>query len=84
MVVPKRHARRSVTRALVRRQIREGVMRRVRDLPAGDLVVRLRSPLDRVAFPSAASEALSVALRGELDALLAEAVRRLAGLSQPK
>lgn len=76
MVVPKRHARRSVTRSLLKRQIRARVRERLADLPAGAWVLRLRAPFDRQQFPSAASAALGVAVRAELESLLAEALRR--------
>jgi ribonuclease P protein component len=74
-VVPKRHARRSVTRTLLKRQIRAAVARQT-DLAAGLWVVRLRAPFAREQFASAASSALSSAARTELDAVLAAAVRR--------
>jgi ribonuclease P protein component len=74
-VVPKRHARRSVTRSLLKRQIRACVASGSAGLLAGLWVVRLRAPFDRVAFPSAASDALRLAARDELQALLARAAR---------
>lgn len=77
-VVPKRHARRAVTRSLLKRQIR-AAMGRLPALPAGLWVVRLRAPFPREQFPSAASEPLRRAARDELDTLLAEAARRAAG-----
>lgn len=76
LVVPKRHARRSVTRTLVKGQIRAGMRRHLDVLTAGDWVVRLRAPIDRKQFPSARSEALAALLHGELDVLLADAARR--------
>jgi len=79
VVVPKRFARRSVTRTLLKRQIRAAVARQdaaETGLPAGLWVVRLRSPFAVKDFPSAASDALRQAARGELDTLLADAVRR--------
>lgn len=72
-VVPKRHARRAVTRNLLKRQIRAAVERHAAGLAPGLWVVRLRAPFDRTAFPSAASEALRHAVRVELDRLLARA-----------
>ena len=78
-VVPKRHAKRSVTRSLLKRQIRAAVGRqaeRSAGLPHGLWVVRLRSPFATKDFPSAASTALLEAARAELDTLLADAVRR--------
>jgi len=79
VVVPKRYAKRAVTRTLLKRQIRAAVQRQAQDakgLPAGLWVVRLRSPFGTKDFPSAASDALRCAARGELDDLLAIAVRR--------
>jgi ribonuclease P protein component len=77
-VVPKRHARRAVTRSLLKRQIR-AAMARQPGLPPGMWVVRLRSPFVREQFESAASEPLRRAARAELDTLLADAARRAAG-----
>jgi len=74
-VVPKRHARRAVTRSLLKRQIRAAVERHALSLPAGLWVVRLRAPFDRTAFASAASTALRAAARNELDLVLARAAR---------
>ena len=81
-VVPKRHARRAVTRTLIKRQIRAALLRRDKPgqlgLRPGLWVVRLRAPFDRAVYPSAASDALRRATGGELDALLGEAQRKLA------
>lgn len=76
-VVPKRHARRSVTRTLLKRQIRAAWQRHDR-LPAGLWVVRLRAPFVRDRFASAASDALADAAREELDAMLTGLLQRLA------
>lgn len=73
MVVPKRHAKRSVTRALLKRQIRAAFAERP-GMPPGLWVVRLRSPFDRQKFPSAASDALRQAARAELAQLLDRAL----------
>ena len=81
-VVPKRHAKRSVTRSLLKRQIRAAVARQS-GLDDGLWVVRLRAPFVREQFPSAASRALSAAARSELDTLLAAAVRRPAAAPAP-
>ena len=69
-VVPKRHARRAVTRTLLKRQIRSVVAAHAASLPEGLWVVRLRAGFDRTAYPSAASNALRVAARAELERLL--------------
>src|SRR5436305_1827347 len=62
-VVPKRHAKRSVTRSLLKRQIRSAVMGSEATLARGLWVVRLRAPFDRKTFASAASDALKQAAR---------------------
>ncbi len=77
MVVPKRHARRAVTRTLLKRQIRSVALDRSLPLATGLWVVRLRAPFDRSVFPSAASEALRRYARAELQHLFARASERL-------
>ncbi|MCU0814080.1 MAG: ribonuclease P protein component [Burkholderiaceae bacterium] len=74
--LPKRFARRSVTRQLLKRQMREAMRRHAADLPPGLWVLRLRAAFDARAFVSAASVALRGAARDELDALLRAAARR--------
>lgn len=74
IVVPKRHAKRSVTRQLLKRQIRAAFAERP-GMPPGMWVVRLRSPFDRQKFPSAASDALRQAARAELAQLLDRALK---------
>lgn len=77
LVLPKKQARRSVTRSLMRHQARASFDRHVnRLLLAGahgseidGWVLRLRAPFDRQQFPSAASVALNAAVRQELDEL---------------
>lgn len=70
VVVPKRHARRAVTRSLLKRQIYSAVERHHDRLGPGLWIVRLRSPFDRARFPSAASAALRHDARAELESLL--------------
>lgn len=79
MVIPKRHARRAVTRTLLKRQIRLLAGHHAAAWPAGLWVVRLRSPWDRQAFPSASSTALASAASAELRALMAPS-----GFDRPK
>ncbi len=82
LVVPKRHARRSVTRSLVKRQIRAAVgqaMAQPQALRPGLWVVRLRSPIDRQRFPSAASGALRQAMHAELARVMGQALKRCHG-----
>ena len=73
-VVPKRHARRAVTRSLLKRQIYAAAERHRDRMAPGLWIVRLRSPFDRAEFKSAASQALLRRARAELDHLLATAV----------
>ena len=77
-VVPKRHARRAVTRSLLKRQIYAAADRHAETLALGLWIVRLRAPFERSAFPSAASSRLRREARTELDALFgaAAAARR--------
>jgi len=65
-VIPKRHARPSVMRSLMKRQIRAVMALHAAQLPAGLWVVRQRSAFDRKRFLSASSEALREAARNEL------------------
>jgi len=73
--VPKRHARKAATRNLLRRQIRAAMDRHHPGLAHGLWLVRLRAPFDIRSYRSAASRALRVAARDELDALLTRAAR---------
>ena len=75
-VVPKRHARRSVTRSLLKRQIRAVVGDHAAALAGGLWVVRLRAPFDRAHFASAASDELKRAARDELEGLIGSAALR--------
>lgn len=78
MVVPKRHAKRAVTRTLIKRQIK-AVMARQDQIPAGLWVVRLRAPFDRTVYPSAVSKALTEAARTELTHVLTAATKLCMG-----
>ena len=71
-LIPKRWAKRAVTRNTIRRQI-YAVASEFASLPEAAHVVRLRSGVDRQAFPSASSLALKQALRAELKALFSGA-----------
>ena len=76
VVVPKRHARRSVTRMLIKRQIRRALLAHESNLATGLWVVRLRASFDAGAFASAASTALRSAAAAELDAALGQVAAR--------
>jgi len=73
--VPKRHARRAVTRNLIKRQMRSAMMRRQTTLAPGLWLLRLKSPFASADFPSAASGALRQSAREEIDRLLERASR---------
>jgi ribonuclease P protein component len=75
-VVPKRYAKRAVTRTLLKRRIRAAVDASSAVLAPGLWVVRLRTPFARSEFISAASERLDKAATGELAMLMAAAVAR--------
>ena len=77
-VVPKRHARRSVTRSLLKRQMRSALQQQADTLPAGLYVIRLRAPFDKTNFVSAVSTALRAVAAGELTQLVRDAAERLA------
>lgn len=68
-VVPKRQARRAVTRNLIKRQIRSAAQRMESGLPSGLWLVRLRQGFPVAEFPSADSSRLRHVLRDELDRL---------------
>jgi len=78
LVVPKRHARRSVTRSLLKRQMRTAMAAGGADLPPGLWVMRLKAGFDVRQFPSAASPALRAVVRDELSRVLQRAAARAA------
>lgn len=72
VLIPKRWARRAVTRNTLRRQIYAVSQELAGSLPAMAMVVRLRSGFSRQLFVSATSDALRQAARAELQQLLGE------------
>ena len=74
-VLPKRLARRAVTRNALKRQIYNVMTVFESRLPVGDHVVRLRAPFDRALFVSATSAQLKRVARLELEQLLARGIR---------
>lgn len=77
-MVPKRWARRAVTRSAIKRQIYGVAATFESRLPAAAHVVRLRATFDRKQFVSASSEPLRAAVRQELHALFERASRSAA------
>lgn len=73
-MVPKRWARRAVTRNTIKRQIYAVSSRFADRLPNAAHVVRLRATFDRKQFISATSEQLKLAVRQELEQLFERGV----------
>ncbi|QTD47513.1 ribonuclease P protein component [Ottowia testudinis] len=71
-MVPKRWARRAVTRNVIRRQIFAVSESLQPPLPAAAHLVRLRTAFAPKRFPSASSVTLKTAVRAELTALFAQ------------
>lgn len=76
LVLPKRWARRSVTRNLIRRLARVSFAHHAKHLPAGDWVLRLRETIDPRQFSSASSLPLKRAMSQELQQLFSNATRK--------
>ena len=74
-LIPKRWAKRAVTRNAIKRQIYAMSRDLERSLTPAAHVVRLRSAFDRAKFPSASSDALKQAVRTELQQLFARAAQ---------
>ncbi len=68
-VIPKRWAKRAVTRNAIRRQIYQAWSQWLACLPAGVHVVRLKTAFDVQRFRSATSPAFKSAVRAELNQL---------------
>jgi ribonuclease P protein component len=83
VVLPKRWARRAVTRNAIRRQIYELSRLHADVLPQAAWVVRLRSEFSRKQFVSASSEPLKRAVRAELEQLLGRVLKRPTPPEQP-
>jgi ribonuclease P protein component len=75
-MVPKRWAKRAVTRNAIKRQIYNVSAEFESSLQPTAHLVRLRSGFDRKQFVSASSEALKVAVRAELLQLFSSAIAR--------
>ena len=72
-MVPKRWAKRAVSRNAIKRQIYNVSASTEVALPRAAHVVRLRAGFDRTEFVSASSDRLKAAVRAELQQLLARA-----------
>jgi ribonuclease P protein component len=73
VLIPKRWAKRAVTRNAIKRQIYTVSQDFETQMPAAAHVVRLRAGFDRAQFKSATSDALKRAVRSELQELFTRA-----------
>ncbi len=76
LVIPKRHAARSVTRNALKRQARLVAVQHESKLAPGSWIVRLKAPFDPIKYRSASSAALKIAAYTELVALFSAATAR--------
>lgn len=74
-MVPKRWARRAVTRNLIRRQVHGLAQQHASLLPQAAYLLRLRAGFERTKFLSASSDTLRGAVRAELELLFRKAMR---------
>lgn len=74
-MVPKRWARRAVTRNLIKRQIYSIGEQHLAPPADAAYLVRLRSTYDRQQFRSAASDPLRAAVRGEIELLFERSLK---------
>lgn len=81
LVIPKRWAKRAVTRSLIKRQCRAQFALIANQLPAGDWVVRLRRKFDNPPLVSASSPVLKKQVQQELQNLFKQVKKRF--LQQP-
>lgn len=79
-VVPKRWAKRAVTRNLIKRQIYSVASRYEIRLPEVAHVVRLRAGFDRKQFTSASSDQLKTAVKSEIELLFSKALTTSPGI----
>ncbi len=74
-MVPKRWAKRAVTRNVIKRQIYTVSAEFLHQYPQAAYVVRLRRDFSRAEFVSASSERLKEAVRAEVQALMQAGAR---------
>jgi len=79
-VVPKRYAKRAVTRSLLKRLMRSAVEHRAAQLPAGLWLLRLTAGFAAGQFVSARSPTLRRAAHAELEGLLGRVIPPSRGL----
>lgn len=79
-MVPKRWAKRAVTRNLIKRQIYSVASSFETRLPQAAHVVRLRAGFDRKQFTSASSDQLKTAVRSEIELLFSKTLAAVPGV----
>jgi ribonuclease P protein component len=80
-MVPKRWAKRAVTRNAIKRQVYQVAGEFEPSLPKGAFVVRLRTGFDKTVFASASSDVLKSAIRSELLKLFTNVCQARTGMS---
>lgn len=80
-MLPKRWAKRAVTRNLIKRQIYSVASSFETRLPKTAHVVRLRAAFDRKQFSSASSDQLKAAVRSEIEQLFSKALTAAPGVA---
>lgn len=75
-VIPKRFAKRAVTRNLIKRQCKAHFVFYSQSLPLGFWILRLKKPLDRIQWRSGSSSVLKEFIAFELEVLLKKAVEQ--------
>lgn len=78
LIIPKRFAKRAVTRSLIKRQCRAQTAAFVNQLPVGNWVIRLKRPVESTSWKSGSSSELKKFIRAELQPLFSKAVMQLA------
>ncbi len=82
-MVPKRWAKRAVTRNTIKRQIYAVSSSYEASMPQRAQVVRLRAEFDRTQFPSATSQALVSAVKAELHLLFSHLASAMPTTTKP-
>ncbi len=80
-MVPKKWAKRAVTRNAIKRQVYQVAGEFESTLPKGAFVVRLRTGFDKTVFTSASSDSLKAAVRSELLQLFSKVCQVKASMS---
>ncbi|MGL4667791.1 MAG: ribonuclease P protein component [Saezia sp.] len=77
LIIPKRLAKRSVTRSLIKRQCRAKLVSCKGNLPEGAWIIRLKRPIDSTQWKSSSSLELKTLIRFELQSLFSKAIMQL-------